>query len=53
MSLNRQEQENIVEEHSEKLFRDHIGRFLLFAISFVGFSEVVSVFCKIKKRIHD
>ena len=39
MSLNRQEQETIVEERSEKLFRNHIGQFLLFTVSFVGFSE--------------
>ena len=51
MSSNRQEQETIVEEHSEELFRDHIGQFLLFVVSFVEFSEVVSVFCKIKKCI--
>ena len=53
MSSNRQEQETIVEERSEELFRDHIRQFLLFVVSFVEFSEVVSVFCKIKKSIPD
>ena len=49
MSLNRQEQVAIVEDRSEELFRDHIGQFLLFAVSFLEFSEVAPVFCKIKK----
>ena len=53
MNLNRQEQEAIVEERSEELFRDHIGQLLLFVVSFLEFSEVVSFFCKIKKCIPD
>ena len=53
MNLNQQEQETIVEERSEELFRDHTGQFLLFAVSFLEFSEVLSAFCKIKKCIPD
>ena len=53
MSLNQQEQVAIVEDRSEELFRDHIGQFLLFAVSFLEFSEVAPVFCKIKKCILD
>ena len=53
MHLNRQEQETIVEERSEELFRDHIRQFLLFAVSYLEFSEVVSVFCNIRKCILD
>ena len=35
MTLNPQEQETIVEEHGKQLFRDHIGQFLLSAVSFL------------------
>ena len=35
MTLNPQEQEIIVEEHNKELSRDHIGQFILFAVSFL------------------
>ena len=35
MTLNPLEQETIVEERGKDLFRDHIGQFLLFAVSFL------------------
>ena len=48
MNLNRQEQVTIVEEHSKELFRGDTGLFLFFAVSFLEFSEVIPVFCKIE-----
>ena len=53
MNLNRQEQVTIVEEHSKELFRGDTGLFLFFAVSFLEFSEVIPVFCKIEKCIPD
>ena len=34
--FNPQEQVTTVEEHGKELNRDHMGQFLLFAVSFLG-----------------
>ena len=57
MTLNPSEQETIVEERGKELFRDHIGHIWdssYFLLShFLEISDVVSVFPKIKKYLHD
>ena len=64
MTLNPQEQETIVEERGKELFRDtygthighigHISDSSYFLLShFLEISDVVSVFPKIKKYLHD
>ena len=53
MTLNPQEQETIVEERGKELFRAHIGQFLFLLSHFLEFSDIVSVFSKIKTSFHD
>ena len=52
MTLNPQEQETTVEDHGKELFRDHIGQFLFFAVSFLGTSDVLYVFPNLMKSFN-